>query len=169
MQPATAVGSTRARRATAGMARPKYEPAPPEKKPLARTSSARSAGRAQQPRAAPPVGSLSVSKWSGAGGGRDEHAVPFCLKTESHCSHIIWFTRDMTFAFPRNSPFSCCSGRRAPLRGLPPTGARCRATACSRWAVTNGLRAFSASSITCLHHCGSTPLRWYEASMLMLF
>jgi hypothetical protein len=47
-------GSTRARRATAGMARPKYEPAPPEKKPLARTSSARSAGRSQQPRAAPP-------------------------------------------------------------------------------------------------------------------
>lgn len=47
-------GSTRARRATAGMARPKYEPAPPEKKPLARSGSARSGGRAQQPRAAPP-------------------------------------------------------------------------------------------------------------------
>lgn len=37
------------------MARPKYEPAPPEKKPLARSGSARSGGRAQQPRAAPPV------------------------------------------------------------------------------------------------------------------
>lgn len=37
------------------MARPKYEPAPPETKPLARSSSARSAGRSQPPRAAPPV------------------------------------------------------------------------------------------------------------------
>lgn len=35
------------------MARPKYEPAPPEKRPLARSSSARSVGRAAaQPRAA---------------------------------------------------------------------------------------------------------------------
>lgn len=84
MRPATAAGSTRARRATAGMARPKYEPAPPEKKPLARTSSARSAGRAQQPRAAPPVGALAWRRRD-----CDEHAVPVCPVSEPYGSHDI--------------------------------------------------------------------------------